>query len=652
MGVPGSLVSPAGWGPGVALADVASALADCDAESALRVIEAMEHLKRWADGVTVAATRVLTLSVTADHFDDYARDHEGELSERAQLDAAKEAQLAVADDLAVAIGLGSGAARDLVGVACAAPERTAVGMAQMFTGHTTLHRVTTLWSECRDLPPRAANEIADKVLRPTRDGVPLSQRLFRQRLNRQLARHNTPKRRRAKALAARDISCWQHGDGTGEISIRGATERTIAAQTRISEIARIIRSRGDQRTLAQLRSDVALDLLLYGAPSGSDTRGSSVPRDCLSPHVTSSLQSRGTGGVGASGSAAGGSGASPQGFGESDSGFAASPAAAVVAGQAELPELPGRPGRPGRPGLPGLHRLLELPAQPELPQQPESEVPWWEAFTGALPPARVTVTVPLTSLIGIGDEPAEIDTTTGAEYVPAWLARDIAHAAGSTWRRLVTDPHTGQALSAPSGSYTPPPRMRDYVQARDHTCRAPGCTHPATRSDLDHTEPWPRGATSADNLGAAHRRHHNHKTRGLWSCEQRTDGSIEWTLTSGRTYTTQPHSHAPTLEDQSESLHRLLDSGDADTLAALHTILDHATAQACLDSYLAPDIAPAEPQDEHPIGASANPPLPVAHVRPAGLIDHIAWRRKIVYVEIPGYTRRSARDDGYGEPPF
>lgn len=84
MEVPQSLVPPAGWGPGVPLAEVASALADCDAESALGVIEAMERLKRWADGVTVAATRVLALNVTADHIDDYARDHEGELSERAQ----------------------------------------------------------------------------------------------------------------------------------------------------------------------------------------------------------------------------------------------------------------------------------------------------------------------------------------------------------------------------------------------------------------------------------------------------------------------------------------------------------------------------------------------------------------------------------------
>ena len=418
MGVPELLAPPAGWGPGMPLAEVASALDGCDPETALSLIETMEQIKRWADGITVAATRVMALGVTAEHIDSYAHDNEGELTERAEKDAAHEAQLAVADEISIAVGLGAARSRDLVGLACAAPERTAVGMAGLLDGTTSLYRVVTLWLECRDLPPAIANAIAGRVLAPTRDGVPLSQRLFRQRLNRQLAKHNTPKTLRSKALAGRDATGWQRGDGTGELNITGASERIIAAHNRIAEIAEFVRAQGDSRTLAQLRSDIALDLLLYGAPAGAET--------CA--HTGACPGSAGSG------------------------------------------ELPGG-------GL--AERLAQA-----LIDFLDPPTPWWEAFTGALPPARVTVTVPLNSLLGFGDEPAEITTTGGAEYLPAWLARDIAFAAGSTWRRLVTDPHTGHAIGAPSGSYTPPPRMRARIQARDHTCRAPGCTHPAERCDL------------------------------------------------------------------------------------------------------------------------------------------------------------------------
>lgn len=272
MGVPETLTPPAGWGPGVPLAAIAEALVGCDAESALSVVEAMERVKRWADGVAVAATRVLTMRVTAEHVDEYARDHNGELSERTELDLARQAQMAVADELA--IGAGAGQARDLVGVACAAPERTAVGLTALFAGETSLHRVQTLWRECAELPPRTANEIADKVLGPTRDGVPLTQRLFRQRLRQQLATHNTPKKRREKALAGRDATSWQHADGTGEFNVTGATERIIAAHNRVAEIAKRIRDTGDPRTLAQLRSDIALDLLLYGTTQTPPTQTS------------------------------------------------------------------------------------------------------------------------------------------------------------------------------------------------------------------------------------------------------------------------------------------------------------------------------------------------------------------------------------------
>ena len=51
----------------------------------------------------------------------------------------------------------------------------------------------------------------------------------------------------------------------------------------------------------------------------------------------------------------------------------------------------------------------------------------------------------------------------------------------------------GCAHTAASDAYRPPPRLREYVIARDLTCRNPVCGQPASRADLDHTIPWEQG---------------------------------------------------------------------------------------------------------------------------------------------------------------
>ncbi|MGW5241529.1 HNH endonuclease signature motif containing protein, partial [Monashia sp. NPDC004114] len=72
-------------------------------------------------------------------------------------------------------------------------------------------------------------------------------------------------------------------------------------------------------------------------------------------------------------------------------------------------------------------------------------------------------------------------------------------------------------------------------------CRAPGCTVPAHRCDLDHDIPAPHGPTSTDNLSATHRQHHRIRTTGLWTTHRDPDiGTLTWTTATGRTYTTHP----------------------------------------------------------------------------------------------------------------
>jgi hypothetical protein len=88
--------------------------------------------------------------------------------------------------------------------------------------------------------------------------------------------------------------------------------------------------------------------------------------------------------------------------------------------------------------------------------------------------------------------------------------------------------------------YTPSRRLTHLVRARTTTCDAPGCTAQAVHADLDHTTPYPDGATDQCNLGPKCRRHHKAKQAPGWKVEQPAPGVIRWTLPSGRTHATRP----------------------------------------------------------------------------------------------------------------
>jgi Domain of unknown function (DUF222) len=99
----------------------------------------------------------------------------------------------------------------------------------------------------------------------------------------------------------------------------------------------------------------------------------------------------------------------------------------------------------------------------------------------------------------------------------------------------------GCAHTSASDAYRPPPRLREYVIARDLTCGNPVCRQPAWRADLDHTIPWEEGGpTCSCNLGGECRRDHQLKQHPRWKLAQVKPGWFEWTAPSGRTYTSEP----------------------------------------------------------------------------------------------------------------
>jgi hypothetical protein len=153
----------------------------------------------------------------------------------------------------------------------------------------------------------------------------------------------------------------------------------------------------------------------------------------------------------------------------------------------------------------------------------------------------VQVTVALSTLLGLDEQPAEL---AGYGPIPAQAARRIAADPTGTWRRLLTDEH-GKLIDYGRTTYRPPKDLAAYLAARDGTCRFPGCRRQACRCDLDHIHPYRAGGTTdRANLCALCCRHHKTKHRAHWTLRGNPEhGELEWTSPTGRKYTTEPADH-------------------------------------------------------------------------------------------------------------
>ncbi|WP_454789051.1 DUF222 domain-containing protein [Mycolicibacterium lutetiense] len=128
----------------------------------------------------------------------------------------------------------------------------------------------------------------------------------------------------------------------------------------------------------------------------------------------------------------------------------------------------------------------------------------------------------------------------GGGVVPAPLLAELI-ATGATVKHLTRpDDLTAQP------HYRPSTNLATFVQMRDLVCMFPGCGVAAHNCDLDHTTPWPVGATHPGNLGPKCRTHHLIKTfktgEDGWADIQHPDGSHTWTAPTGHTYRTTPFS--------------------------------------------------------------------------------------------------------------
>ena len=247
-------------------------LARVSSEQALAVVEAVEAVKAWADSISLDATAAMIGEFETD-FVDLAPQSPSTKGWRL---FARTCRSAAAREIQVATGLPITQCQRRVWFSACEAERVGPVLEQMRLGRVTLARAMALTEATEHLDGLTAAAIAARVLRPLTgpDGLPLpgaaplSQATFTARLHKQLVLHHglvgEAERSYQESLKGRRLSGEPHRDGTGALLITGDGPRLAAAAGRVDTIARRLRKRGDARTIAQLRADVATDLLLRG----------------------------------------------------------------------------------------------------------------------------------------------------------------------------------------------------------------------------------------------------------------------------------------------------------------------------------------------------------------------------------------------------
>lgn len=233
----------------------------------LEIIEAVERVKAWADFQALGALHRLRTAVGEQCASLYDWSALLNAKHPSPEDMRHEADNAAVDEVAAATGLAESDVERRLDLAMNVDGRSTVMLAMLAQGDVLLSRCTRIHEATRLCSAEDVNVIAQRVLRLCKDGSTRSHASFTRELRRQVRIHEPSDELRAEdALVRRTAFGELHDDGMGTVVITGKGERVVAAMERVDDIARTLRAAGDGRTLTQLRSDVALDLLLQGRP--------------------------------------------------------------------------------------------------------------------------------------------------------------------------------------------------------------------------------------------------------------------------------------------------------------------------------------------------------------------------------------------------
>lgn len=151
------------------------------------------------------------------------------------------------------------------------------------------------------------------------------------------------------------------------------------------------------------------------------------------------------------------------------------------------------------------------------------------------PRVELLLTLPVFSLLGLTDEPGEVD---GLGPVPPSVARRLVAEGASSFYRVLVDPRDGAPLEIGRKSYRLPEALKRWLKMRDGTCTFPGCNNHSLDNEADHLTAWQHGGTTGiSNLGQACPKHHRLKHRGPWTPTQATKNEPPgWISPTGQRY--------------------------------------------------------------------------------------------------------------------
>jgi hypothetical protein len=122
-----------------------------------------------------------------------------------------------------------------------------------------------------------------------------------------------------------------------------------------------------------------------------------------------------------------------------------------------------------------------------------------------------------------------VEVDHGAVDVSAETSRRLSCDASVVPIRSGTD---DTVLDIGRKTRTVPPSIRRALEARDRSCRFPGCT--ARRCDAHHVEHWMDGGdTSVKNLVLLCRRHHRAVHEGEFDVMRQADGTVTFLRANG-----------------------------------------------------------------------------------------------------------------------
>ena len=150
------------------------------------------------------------------------------------------------------------------------------------------------------------------------------------------------------------------------------------------------------------------------------------------------------------------------------------------------------------------------------------------------PAFRLSVVVPVLSLLGLSHAPATLD---GTIPVPARMARELV-AKAPAFERVLADAATGEYHHAASKTYPVSRAMAENLRLIDPVCALPGCSRNVMTvgesdhiEEFDHEHPARGGPTEIGNLHRLCRIHHRMKTAGLLDPERdESTGVTRWRI--------------------------------------------------------------------------------------------------------------------------